>query len=99
MVAGGPWLDQATTTSGGAESVGGWGSVRRCKKLQRMRDASAGEMYKQRQTKDMKQGEDLHCDGSLAMRLEGALKFLSCTCRDPCLEEVSKKEGHAHCFE
>ena len=47
----------------------------------------------------MKKEEDIHCDGSLAMRLEGALKFLTCTCLDPCLEEVSKREGLVHCYE
>ena len=47
----------------------------------------------------MKQEKDLHCDGLLAMPLEAAQKFLTYTCRDPCLEEVSKKEGHARCFE
>ena len=46
MDAGGPWLDLATTTSiVGAAWVDGWGLVRKYKKRQKMRDASAEEMY------------------------------------------------------
>ena len=45
MVARGPWLDWATTTSCEDEWVDGWGSVRRCKKQPRIRDASE-EMYR-----------------------------------------------------
>ena len=44
--AGGPWQDLATTTTiCGAAWVDGWGLVKKCKKLPKMMDASAGEMY------------------------------------------------------
>ena len=48
MDGGGSWLDWAittTTTIGGAAWVDGWGLVRKCKKLPKMMDASAEEMY------------------------------------------------------
>jgi len=45
--AGGPLQDWAiTTTIGKAAWVDGWGLVRKCKKLPKTRDASAGEMYR-----------------------------------------------------